>query len=148
MVNTLFMHPRTEVVEIWKQCGAWREFVYTNWTAWQAPLVGVRLAYVGCRYLKIGGVFDRVGPRVADVADILTAVESAVVRLRGRAFVAKRLGSIARNEARERKYAEELSIVVRLFRAKLGLYDPLMPVVVLVLAVFILRLTGSCNRKK
>lgn len=86
MVNTIIMRPGTEIIEVWKKCGANKQFWPPDWTAWHAPLLDLNLQYVSCRYVPVlnGSTVIREGPRTTEVKEVRAALEIALKRLERR----------------------------------------------------------------
>lgn len=94
MVNTLFLRPGAEVVEIWKRCDMnidYDRFAPHDWTGWHASLLDVNVQYVQCHRLngpyknpnqlldgKLGPATD--GPHKVKINEILQMLESSIRR--------------------------------------------------------------------
>lgn len=104
MVNTIFMRPGTDVVEVWKWCHediARERFLPHDWTGWHAGMMGINLQYVQChdalkRYKErseLHGGKEGVmvlGAHKVRVEEILSVVGEAVERQRGRLRLGRR----------------------------------------------------------
>lgn len=94
MVNTVFMRPGTEIVEIYKRCDMnieYDRFVPHDWTGWHASLLDVNIQYVQCHRMeapyknpsqlldgKLGPPTD--GPHKVRIEELMTLLDSAIER--------------------------------------------------------------------